>query len=721
MPGGEEAQGAVPIDDYPDDEADLTTASDVCCCGPHYDEETAKKNQLLRVPRVTTDQPSLLIIFFFVFYMGLVWAYAIHKGQYSYLIHGMDWRGQACGHGDLKMYPHQAWTNPLMPNIRAGAICVKSCPAPKKNAEIDKNELYCLCNKDYWPVKFGSGAGRSGDLIAQCEDSVAAIQGYFVLTVNKGDALLDDAKTGPNGGIDQPCSFTYRTQWAMHKCVPWVSGETLQSVVIQNHKGNVTESHDYVSDWLGGSKEIFATFVSDVATCRSVVGVCIGLSVVLSIVSLLSLKYSVEAVSKGMLVVLLALFVGISIQAHSQYDFYRERVDSVPQLSTHEQDQQSMYVYLAGFITAVSLSVLQVGFAVFMIPELPKAISIIKVASQSFVDAPQILLFPVVHIVSFILLITFWLVGAVLLYSAGDIKVGKDGVANMDHTPGIRSSAVGYLYGLFWMSGFMNAMGYMIVAGTVYLCTFALPKNRGTEEEPDYSEGDKEVPDSVMTASAVIMIRYHLGTAAFGSLVFSLVWPLRLATNLFGKLGQSENESLKFVCCCCRCCFNSWENCFKYLNKMAYLQTVLHGFSFCGAAYEGLVCVMKGIENVGPTTLISTSLLIVIKLVISLTVTGFAHILISNELLAVKPEDLTYSWVPYGLVFFVSFIVCTAFMLVLEVAIDAVMVAFCEAEYEEKGAIKPQQLPPALREHIVKYGLTGPETQPLLQSLEVKD
>jgi len=59
-------------------------------------------------------------------------------------------------------------------------------------------------------------------------------------------------------------------------------------------------------------------------------------------------------------------------------------------------------------------------------------------------------------------------------------------------------------------------------------------------------------------------------------------------------------------------------------------------------------------------------------------------------------------------------------MLILEVAIDAVMVAFCEAQYEEKGAIKPQQLPMELREHIKKYGC-GSETEPLLQSASVKN
>jgi hypothetical protein len=258
----------------------------------------------------------------------------------------------------------------------------------------------------------------------------------------------------------------------------------------------------------------------------------------------------------------------------------------------------------------------------------------------------------------------------------------------------------------------MNAMGYMIVAGTVYLCTFANPK---LDKDDKPIEGERDVPHSVMTLSACLMIRYHMGTAALGALTFSLVWPLRIITNVFGKLGRAETPALKYVCCCCRCMLVGWESCFMYLNKMAYLQTVLHGFSFCGAAYEGLRCVMRGIDDVGPTTLISTSVVMVIKLTISLTVTGLANIMVSSGQFAVKPEDLTFSWVPYLLVFFTSYVICTSFMIVLETAIDAVMVAYCEVQYEDQGAIKADQLPMSLREHIKNYGSGGHgETEPLL-------
>jgi hypothetical protein len=79
---------------------------------------------------------SLLLIFVYFVFMLFVWFYAVDKGQLLFIMNGMDWAGRACGSGDLLNYPHQAWSNPLMKDIGAGAVCVKHCPAPIGGGEI---------------------------------------------------------------------------------------------------------------------------------------------------------------------------------------------------------------------------------------------------------------------------------------------------------------------------------------------------------------------------------------------------------------------------------------------------------------------------------------------------------------------------------------------------------------------------------------------------------
>merc|ERR1711968_151626 len=100
-----------------------------------------------------------------------------------------------------------------------------------------------------------------------------------------------------------------------------------------------------------------------------------------------------------------------------------------------------------------------------------------------------------------------------------------------------------------------------------------------------------------------------------GSLILTLVWPVRFVVNAFQEIGNSSQ--MQFICCCCE---QLWDKHLRYLNKMAFLQTVLHGYSFCGAAFEGLGCVMDGLRHINSTTYVSSFVLSVVKLAISLFV-----------------------------------------------------------------------------------------------------
>merc|ERR1711939_665033 len=102
--------------------------SQIFWCGPEYDSERhCKKNQILRVCRFTTDLPFLAAISCYFVFMIMVWSFAAEKEQYHHLANGMDWRGQACGVGDLTTSPKQAWVNHLMSDIWTGAVCVPEC------------------------------------------------------------------------------------------------------------------------------------------------------------------------------------------------------------------------------------------------------------------------------------------------------------------------------------------------------------------------------------------------------------------------------------------------------------------------------------------------------------------------------------------------------------------------------------------------------------------
>merc|ERR1712070_116925 len=77
---------------------------------------------------------------------------------------------------------------------------------------------------------------------------------------------------------------------------------------------------------------------------------------------------------------------------------------------------------------------------------------------------------------------------------------------------------------------------------------------------------------------------YHSGTCAFGSLIIAIIKTIRAVISyLQKKAAQSGNKLAQAVLCCIQCCMWCLEKCMKFLNKNAYIQTAIYGYSFCKA------------------------------------------------------------------------------------------------------------------------------------------
>lgn len=700
------------------------------CCGPDNKLEDIKDHHVLvNVDRVITDKPALLLISVFTTFMFVIWGYALSAGHYNYLINGMDWRGKLCGEGALAEYTHQAWSNPLMSSINVGAICVKSCPAPTGNAELDTSQITCICNSAQFPDQFGSGTSRSAELISKCGETDAVTLGYFTTNVNTGDPLLSQVQTGTTGDTTTPCAYTYRTQWAMRKCVPWVSTESLKGIVEQQGASKITT--DYVSGVLGKSAQIFSAIVSDIAESVHILWASALFAVVLTLIFIILLRYCVDFLVKGILGGLLVMFIAAAVCCWYEYAYYRDRSNTTPALVTQESDEASSHLFLSGFVLSIIFGVLHTCLVVCLYDKIAVAISIIKVASKSFSDCPQLFIYPLIHTLAFVVLIVCWLIGAVLLYSAGTIVHNSNGVASMEYSDDLRRAAVFYFFGLVWFCAFINAVGFMIVACTVILVAFAPPTRltvpsyvphkaitkgvgkAGSEETRPLTHDDEDdpfderhIPPSPMTTAAFLIVRYHLGTAALGSLVLTVIWFFRAIIHYGAKLAHAEDANcfLRFVTCCFQCMACCLENCVRYMNKMGYVITVIYGERFCDATFIGLPCVLRNIGRIGTTTYISSFVLVVIKITVTIAVMAVADLFIQSGSFGAGEKDITYSWVPYAVVGLGTYAIATAFMMVIDVGIDAILVAYCEAKEDPlKHAFKEEHIPLELQKHFQKH------------------
>lgn len=71
-----------------------------------------------------------------------------------------------------------------------------------------------------------------------------------------------------------------------------------------------------------------------------------------------------------------------------------------------------------------------------------------------------------------------------------------------------------------------------------------------------------------------IMLRFHLGSVAFGSLVIALVQLVRsiiAAVEAYTK--ESQNSFTKCIFKTCHCCLYCFEKILQYLSRNAYIVT----------------------------------------------------------------------------------------------------------------------------------------------------
>ena len=123
---------------------------------------------------------------------------------------------------------------------------------------------------------------------------------------------------------------------------------------------------------------------------------------------------------------------------------------------------------------------------------------------------------------------------------------------------------------------------------------------------------------------------YHTGTAAFGSMIIALVKTVRAVILYFERQARrtSDNSVAKAVFKCLRCCLCMAEKCIKFISKNAFVQTAIHGHSFCTASKEAFLLITANAIRISAISIVSEILLFAMKtfIVLSSTIAGYMYI-----------------------------------------------------------------------------------------------
>ena len=146
------------------------------------------------------------------------------------------------------------------------------------------------------------------------------------------------------------CNPVYRTKKVMNRCIPWIE----PSVMIEMFCGASSTAtgdsgcpSDTLSEEFEGVAEFFEEAIADIATAWYVIAASAGIALVVGFMYLFFMeKCATCVVCCGLFGTILGT-AAMTFAFYVEYDHLKDRVDTTPQLATHEEDERNMYICMA--------------------------------------------------------------------------------------------------------------------------------------------------------------------------------------------------------------------------------------------------------------------------------------------------------------------------------------------------------------------------------------
>ncbi|XP_072016877.1 choline transporter-like protein 1 [Amphiura filiformis] len=310
--------------------------------------------------------------------------------------------------------------------------------------------------------------------------------------------------------------------------------------------------------------------------------------------------------------------------------------------------------------------------------------ALFKEAGKALGKMPFLMLQPFWALLALGILGVYWVYIYLNILTAGHPMSDDDGYV-IYHKDTITKYMWWYhLFGLLWGSQFIIACLLCTIAGAVAQWFFAT---------------DKRQLKSPILKSIRRVVRYHLGSMAFGSLIIALVMLARIILGYIqSKLRGSQAQVVQYILKCLQCCLWLFEKVLRFINRNAYIEIAIYGYSFCRAAHKAFSLIVSNVLRVAAINSVGDFILFLGKGAVVASV-----VVIGLELLKDKPHVHYYA-VPIALAAVVAFIISHIFLSVYEMAIDTLFLCFCEDCDRNDGDLKPYYMSTNLMSFVEKAG-----------------
>jgi len=228
------------------------------------------------------------------------------------------------------------------------------------------------------------------------------------------------------------------------------------------------------------------------------------------------------------------------------------------------------------------------------------------------------------------------------------------------------------LFAYLWFGAFLFAFGEIVLAGV--FSNYYWSKEHLTISFP-------------LIYSIFIIIRYHLGSIAFGSLLIAILRYIRMIFDYINeKFSQIQrNILINFILKCFSCFLWLFEKFLKFLNKNSYVLIASRGYSFCKATRKAFVYVINNCLR----------FLVLVRLTEWILFCGIISVCACNTYLFYQYlqwtgeyNQLILSWTPIVIMIFLTYLIASLFFSVYDMAVKTLFVCFLEDLDENDGSIQ---------------------------------
>ena len=241
------------------------------------------------------------------------------------------------------------------------------------------------------------------------------------------------------------------------------------------------------------------------------------------------------------------------------------------------------------------------------------------------------------------------------------------------------------LFMWLWMCQFVQAVGIFTIGGAVAEWYFTDDTKPDAEVEEKANCCRRLQNGGGVCGAFCATMKFHTGTAAFGSLILTIVklakwWLAYLAMEL--KKANPDNRLIKCLTCCIMRCVDCFESCLRYLSKNAYLYSTIKGTNFCVSSYKSFVMLWNNFGRFGATGISSEIVMLFGKLAIMMfsTLAAYYSVEYTADFQDIESENYISSMGQFVItlvVLFMSYIVAEIFFDVYDIATDSIMLCYC--------------------------------------------